>query len=208
MGLSSSIHNHLAASAHIKHSAKHASNMSPKVSLAPLSSLRVSKHQIPAHSLVPNTSIQHKPLLIYHSAFEPSTASASAIESHLSSIGVVDPQWRYTMYSTNHFHSTTHEVLCISGGRAKLCFGGEDNDGRVEPVVEKGDVVIVPAGVGHRLLEDQGGGFEMVGSYPTGFSWDMCYGKKGEENKVKGIEKLAWFDKDPIYGEMGPAVDV
>lgn len=181
--------------------------MAPKISLTPLASLRVSKYQIPAHSLTPNTSIQRKPLLVYHSAFEPSTASASAIESHLSDVDVVVPQWRYTMYSTTHFHSTTHEVLCISNGRARLCFGGEANDGRIEPVVEKGDVIIVPAGVGHRLLEDQAGGFEMVGSYPKGCSWDMCYGEKGEEEKVKGIEKLSWFERDPIYGERGPAVE-
>lgn len=182
--------------------------MSPKISLTPLSSLSVSKHHIPAHNLVPNTSIQQKPLLIYHSAFDPATTSASGIESHLSAIGVVEPQWRYTMYNTTHFHSTTHEVLCISSGCAKLCFGGEANDGRVEPVVRKGDVVVVPAGVGHRLLEDQGGGFQMVGSYPNGCNWDMCYGKEGEENKVKGIEQLGWFKKDPVYGEKGPALDV
>ncbi|KAL5610188.1 hypothetical protein ACKRZS_009524 [Fusarium odoratissimum] len=112
------------------------------------------------------------------------------------------------MYSQTHFHSTTHEVLCISHGRARLCFGGEDNEGRVEPVVETGDVVIVPAGVGHRLLEDLDSGFEMVGSYPTGCDWDMCYGKKGEEDKVKAIKNVEWFRKDPIYGDEGPATEV
>jgi uncharacterized protein YjlB len=61
-------------------------------------------------------------------------------------------------------------------------FGDEENPGRVEASVLKGDVIIVPAGVGHRLLEElSGGDFEMVGSYPNGKNWDMCYGKKGEE---------------------------
>lgn len=50
--------------------------------------LRVSSYQIPALDLIPNTSIQRKPLLIYHSAFH-SSVSASIIESHLSTIGVV-----------------------------------------------------------------------------------------------------------------------
>ena len=66
--------------------------------------------------------------------------------------------------------------------------------------------MVVPAGVGHRLLEDEGG-FEMVGAYPTGRSWDMCYGRVGEEAKVAGISKLGWFVKDPIYGEEGPVLD-
>jgi len=85
-----------------------------------------------------------------------------------------------------------------------LCFGGEDNPGRIEAAVEKGDVIIVPAGVGHRLLDDYSSGFEMVGSYPKGKNWDMCYGKDGEESKVKGISGLGWFERDPLYGDDGP----
>ena len=178
-----------------------------EIVLTPLKSLRTSSHQIPLFNRLPNTSIQHKPLLHYHSAF-PSSISASKIESHLGSVGAVTPQWRYTMFSTTHFHSTTHEVLCISSGKAKLCFGGEENPKRVEVEAMAGDVLIVPAGVGHRLLNDAQGGFEMVGSYPTGKSWDMCYGNEGEEDKVKGIEMLGWFEKDPIYGDAGPVLEV
>lgn len=110
------------------------------------------------------------------------------------------------MYSQSHFHSTSHEVLCVANGSAKCCFGHEDNPDRVEPTLSAGDVIIVPAGVSHRLLEDLGG-FQMVGSYPYGFNWDMCYGKPGEEDKVKAIAGLSWFEKDPIYGEKGPALD-
>ncbi|WYZ36858.1 hypothetical protein EsH8_II_000364 [Colletotrichum jinshuiense] len=179
--------------------------MGSKIAPAPLPSLRISKYLIPAHGLLPNTSIQNRPLMIYHSVFP--SASAPVIESHLSSVGVVEPQWRFTMYSTSHFHSTTHELLCISNGRARLCFGGEGNEGRVEPVVQKGDVIVVPAGVAHRLLEDYDGGFEMVGSYPKGHHWDMCYGKHGEEQKVGRICDIEWFTTDPVYGDNGPAVD-
>ena len=178
--------------------------VSMAANLTPLSALQVSKHQIPAWKGIPNTSIQKKPLMIYHKAFP--AANASQIESHPSSVGVVTPQWRYTMYSATHFHSTTHEVLCISSGSAKCCFGAEQNDGRVEPILEKGDVVVVPAGVGHRLLEDHGW-FQMVGSYPAGRNWDMCYGRAGEENKVSGIANLGWFTRDPIYGDTGPTLE-
>lgn len=175
--------------------------------LKPAWPIRVQKHQIPAHGLIPNTSIQHKPLLIYRSAF-PAGTSVSAIEAHLGSVGVVSPAWRYPMYEFTHFHSTSHEVLCVYAGRARLCFGGEDNDGRVEEEVGAGDVVVVPAGVGHRMLQEVQKGFMMVGSYPQGYSWDMCHGKAGEEEKVKAIGKLPWFERDPIYGDEGPVLDV
>jgi uncharacterized protein YjlB len=178
---------------------------SSKATLTSLKNLKVSRYQIPAFHNFPNTSIQGKPLLIYHSAFQ--TPTASQIEAHLDSVGVVAPSWRYTMYSTSHFHSNTHEVLGISDGSAKLCFGGEENPDRVEPVVQKGDLIVVPAGVAHRLLEDRGE-FCMVGSYPGGQSWDMCYGEEDEANEVEKIKHLGWFAKDPIYGNEGPALDV
>lgn len=171
--------------------------------ITPLAALAVSKHQIPAWKKIPNTSILGKPLMIYHGVF--SDLGPSEIETHLKSTGVVFPQWRYTMFSETHFHSNTHEVLSIISGSAKCCFGGEHNDGRVDPVLKKGDLVIVPAGVGHRLLEDYGS-FQMVGAYPNGKTWDMCYGNAGEEQQVKQIETLGWFNRDPVYGDEGPSL--
>jgi uncharacterized protein YjlB len=158
----------------------------PTAEVTPLASLKVTTHQIPAHGLIPNTSILNKPLLIYHSCF-PSTTTASIIESHLKSIGVVTPQWRYSMFPTTHFHTTTHEVLSISHGSATVLFGGEGNEGNVETLVKKGDVIFIPAGVGHRLIKEGDEGFEMVGAYPNGFEWDMCYGKKGEERRSREL---------------------
>ncbi|KAL6719939.1 hypothetical protein ACLMJK_001860 [Lecanora helva] len=177
-----------------------------KSPLTPLKELTAYAWQIPSFERIPNTSIQEKPLIIYRAAFRPS-ASASMIEDHLSTIGVVSPQWRHTMFSQSHFHSTCHEVLCVASGKAKLCFGFEDNPDRVERVVKKGDVIVVPAGVSHRLLEDIDGGFTMVGSYEPGKDWDMCYGNEGEEDKVKAISELGWFERDPIYGDAGPLFD-
>lgn len=181
--------------------------MSSSLTVTPLSTLLVSKHLITAHNKFPNSSILQKPLLIYHAAFT-GAVSASAVEVHLTATAGVHPQWRYTMYSTSHFHSTTHEVLAVVQGRAKLCFGGEENPSRVEPTVQAGDVMVVPAGMAHRLLEDLDGSFEMVGSYPLGCEWDMCYGREGENSKVEKIGRLGWFERDPIYGKKGPVLEV
>ena len=85
-------------------------------------------------------------------------------------------------------------------------FGGEQNPSKFEPSVEQGDVIIVPAGVGHQLLDDFGSDFEMVGSYPKGMNWDMCYGQEGEDEKIKEISSLGWFGKDPLYGDDGPVL--
>lgn len=73
---------------------------------------------------------------------------------------------------------------------------------------QKGDVLVVPAGVSHRLWEDLEGGFQMVGCYPEAFSWDMCYGRPGEEGVEERIKGLRWFQRDPVYGDQGPVLDV
>lgn len=178
-----------------------------------LDKLRVSRHHIPAFNRLPNSAGTKRPLLIYHSVFnDKHNFSASTVEDYLRSVGVVEPQWRYTMYSTSHFHSTTHEVLVITAGRALLCLGGEENPDHVNVLAATGDVVVIPAGVAHRLLEDVGKmagdmPFEMVSSYPLGHSWDMCYGKIGEEEKLDIIKHLEWFERDPIFGANGPVLD-
>jgi uncharacterized protein YjlB len=109
------------------------------------------------------------------------------------------------MYSQSHYHSTTHEFLAVFSGCARLLFGGEQNPGKVEVEVGAGDAILVPAGVSHRLTEDLQGGFQMVGSYPKGCSWDMCYGKAGEEDNVQAVKDVKWLEKDPLYGDDGPA---
>lgn len=172
------------------------------------SSVRVTSRQIPDWHRIPNTSIQSKPLMIYHAAFD---ASATELSKHLGDVGEVVPQWVYGMFPQTHFHSTTHEVLGVVSGQAILCFGGEGNPERFEPTVEKGDMIIVPAGVGHRLLDEPDSGgerFKMVGAYPRDKHWDMCYGQEGEEEKVKEIAKLGWFRQDPLFGADGPALHV
>ncbi|KAJ5727859.1 hypothetical protein N7493_005679 [Penicillium malachiteum] len=172
----------------------------------PRSEIQVTYRQIPSCNRIPNTAIQCKPLMIYHGAFN---ATPADLQRRLRAVGEVEPQWVYTMYSQTHFHSTTHEVLGVVTGRARLCFGGEENPQRFEPIVQRGDLIIVPAGVGHRLLDDEGEEpIQMVGSYPHDTQWDMCYGNAGEEKKVQAIRDLAWFHRDPLFGDDGPALYV
>jgi len=110
------------------------------------------------------------------------------------------------MYKQSHFHSTSHEVLAVVQGQANLRFGHEDNPHSIKQNVTKGDVIIIPAGVAHRLDEDISGDFLMVGCYPSGCQWDMCYGNEDEKDKLEKIKDLKWFAKDPIYGDNGPVL--
>jgi uncharacterized protein YjlB len=43
--------------------------------------------------------------------------------------------------------------------------------------------------------------------YLKGCGWDMCYRREGEENKVQAIKHVKGFERDPIDGDGGPALD-
>src|SRR5262245_39114304 len=108
--------------------------------------------------------------------------------------------WRNGVYSFPHYHSTSHEVLGVYSGTAKLRLGGE-NGQNVD--VQAGDVIVIPAGVAHQNL-GASDDFGVVGAYPGGRDWDLLRGLPGERPKAdENIAALPTPEKDPIYGAEG-----
>ena len=78
--------------------------------------------------------------------------------------------------------------------------------------MHKGDVIVIPAGYAHAMLQDTSGGgdnggkFSMVGSYPIGAAqWDHQTEEVGEEGEGR-MRELGWFERDPVYGDEGPVL--
>jgi uncharacterized protein YjlB len=70
--------------------------------------------------------------------------------------------------------------------------------------VHVGDVIVVPAGVGHHNIGATDD-FGVVGAYPGGRDWDLFRGLPGERPKADhNIAALPMPDCDPIYGTKGP----
>lgn len=92
----------------------------------------------------------HLPLLLWRRVVDPGNRDPAArLEAIFARHGWV-PAWRNGIYPLPHYHSTAHEVLGIARGRVRFRLGGARG---VELVVEAGDVVFLPAGVGHQRLE-------------------------------------------------------
>jgi uncharacterized protein YjlB len=108
------------------------------------------------------------------------------------------------VYPFPHYHSTAHEVLGVYRGHARLRLGHSTG---VEIIAETGDVIVIPAGVGHQNLgasED----FHVVGGYPDGQSADLLRGNKGERPQAdRNIEAVPLPIGDPVNGPSGPLTD-
>ncbi len=106
------------------------------------------------------------------------------------------------MLSHDHFHSNTHEVLGVSKGKVILVIGGKKT-GKIFEVPE-GDVLVLPAGVGHYSIQGNTP-YEIVGGYPDGRSWDMMTGTIEERKSAFiNIAAVPVPTTDPLYGEKGP----
>lgn len=109
--------------------------------------------------------------------------------------------WTNGIYTYHHYHSNNHEVLGIYSGQCVVEIGG---DGGPTFEIEKGDVLIIPAGVSHKNFECTED-FKCVGAYPFDIAYDMYYGKPSERFVTESnIEKVPLPNSDPIYGPAGP----
>jgi uncharacterized protein YjlB len=112
--------------------------------------------------------------------------------------------WRNGIFTYHHYHSTAHEALLVYGGSAKVQLGGESG---VIETIGAGDVIIIPAGVGHKNLGSSSD-FHCVGAYPPRQNVDMNYGKAGERPRTdENIARVALPALDPVFGKSGPLID-
>ena len=146
--------------------------------------------------LIPNSRY---PLLLYRQAFAARGAAGAAwLEQQFATHNWTN-SWRNGVYPFHHYHSTSHEVLGVYAGSALLHLGGEAGE---KVAVRAGDILVIPAGVGHKNLGGQGLG--VVGAYPDGRSWDVNRGLPGERPQAdKNIAALPLPTTDPYLGKSG-----
>ena len=166
----------------------------PKASSEP----KIFAQVLRADGVIPNNRL---PLLIYSGAIAlKEKAEAETAERMIRSNGW-GGLWRNGIFNFHHYHSTAHEVLVVYSGHAEVQLGGEQG---ITRKVEAGDVIIIPAGVAHKNLRASDD-FAVVGAYPSGQSWDLCYGKRAERPRAdRNIAAVPLPSSDPIFGLDGP----
>jgi uncharacterized protein YjlB len=129
------------------------------------------------------------------STFDPATLIDTLFETH----GWAK-SWRDTVYDFVHYHSQIHEVMGVARGTAKIECGGLK--GRVLSF-KAGDVLVLPAGTGHRLI-DASRNFLVVGAYPKEGTYDECTDTRECRDAAKRVAKVRKPSNDPVYGKNGP----
>jgi uncharacterized protein YjlB len=151
------------------------------------------------NSHFPNSQL---PVLIYKTAllFSHNKKEAASTAEEIFRKNDWGNNWENGIYNFHHFHSNTHEVLAIASGNVGIILGGPD--GR-NAGLNAGDIIIIPAGVGHKCLSASGD-FLCVGGYPGGKDYDICRGKADEfEEALKSIQQFSFPSTDPVYGKEG-----
>ncbi|WP_428483239.1 cupin domain-containing protein [Rhodopila sp.] len=144
---------------------------------------------------IPNSALN---LLVYRDAVP---ADPAAIE-RLFAANRWPPAWRDGVHPFHHFHSNAHEALGVARGEASVLFGGP---GGQVLTVRAGDVVVVPAGVGH-CNQGQSDDLLIVGAYPDNAPRpDLRRGRTAEHGDVvRAIAEVPLPAGDPVAGSDGP----
>jgi len=143
------------------------------------------------------------PFVIYRSPvnlrgdFDPAAIFEDLFASH----GWTD-SWRDGIYDFLHFHTHRHEVLGIARGSVQVAFGGAKGK---HLRLKAGDVVILPAGTGHRRIEASDD-LLVVGAYPQNSgAYDQPRPKEADHRQaVRNIARVARPNADPVYGSQRP----
>lgn len=154
----------------------------------------IKKLKLKDDGIIPNNKL---PLILYKNAFEERGRMGAAwLEERFRSNNWTN-SWRNGIYSFHHYHSITHEVLGVYSGSALVHLGGEQGE---KVRIEAGDIVVIPAGVGHKNLGSENLG--VVGAYPDGRRWDLMKGLPGERPKAdKNIAAVPMPSADPLLGK-------
>ena len=163
--------------------------------------MQIEQYVLEDDGQIPNNEL---PLLIYREAFEARGNEGAAWLDDQFRKNNWSNSWRNGVFSYHHYHSNTHEVLGVYSGSAKLHMGGESG---LKVEVQAGDVIIIPAGVGHKNLGSSSD-FRVLGAYPNGSSYDLKTGKAGERPKAdRNIKAVPLPESDPIVGKEGGLIE-
>jgi uncharacterized protein YjlB len=157
---------------------------------------------ITAYLLAPDGPIPNHPrwpLLLYNGAVALSGSDPAAIFEALFTRNRWPAAWRNGVHPFHHYHADGHEALGVYSGEVTVMFGG---DAGIVLTARPGDVLVLPAGTGHKKLGSKGS-LGVVGAYPEGSRPSTS--RKGFSEKIlTAVTAVPLPACDPVFGPGGP----
>lgn len=156
--------------------------------------------RVVAHLLAPSGAIPNHPrwpLLVYQGAVALEGLDPAVAFERLFTGNRWPAAWRNGVHPFHHYHSNAHEALGVYSGEVTVLFGG---DGGIEITARPGDVIVLPAGTGHKKIGSRGA-LGVVGAYPEGQHPDTCMPPTARAARAP---HPAW---DPVFGAQGPLLE-
>jgi uncharacterized protein YjlB len=141
------------------------------------------------------------PMIVYQAVVDVTGLADPAVpfETLFAQHGWTDG-WRNGIHPFLHFHTTAHEALGIARGQATVEFGGAG--GKVL-TVDAGDVVVLPAGTGHRQIKSSRD-LLVVGAYPANVPVDQKRSGEADLDVARSaIARVPMPEMDPVQGSEG-----
>ena len=153
--------------------------------------MRLETWQAPPGDRIPNNP--RFPVLVYRGVEAVTDAEAARALFAQHGWG---GSWVASVFDFHHFHSTSHEALAIVSGTATVELGGPQGESFE---VQAGDVLVLPAGTGHRRATARNG-FTVVGAYPKGQEdYDLL--READDAARARIAALPAPPDDPVGGD-------
>ena len=161
--------------------------------------VKVETLQLEPAADVPNSPL---PVLLYRGAFATGPGLAERLERLFRANGW-GGIWHDGIFPYQHFHDDAHEVLGIAQGEARVQLGGASGP---LVTVRAGDVVVLPAGTGHKRLSASAD-LHVVGGYPRGQEGPAVLRpeREGEDGAALAARAAAvpLPETDPVEGAGG-----
>jgi uncharacterized protein YjlB len=158
--------------------------------------LKIETHRFQADDGIPNNPLA---LIVYRGALSGDTLDPDGCSALFRRNGW-DGIWLNGVFPYWHYHPLAHEVLGCVAGSASVGFGG---DSGIVADFSAGDVVLIPAGVGHKRFSQEPD-FLVVGGYPPGQNGAIS--NAGDMDIQTALEKVSAVPvpaSDPVTGPSG-----
>jgi len=153
------------------------------------------------NGIFPNSKL---PVVVYRNAFAATEDLRDVFKQYFRQNNWYN-FWEAGIFTYDHYHSNTHELMGVCRGSTILQLGGDDGE---KVRIEAGDVLILPAGVAHKNLMEENA-VTCIGAYPDGRDYDMHYGKSSERPEAdKNIASVPLPGYDPLFGKDAGLVKI